>query len=116
AASEIQDHGGQHCWMVVLRGTLRVDDFVRIDAADVPGLAILESRGSRILERGDLDLRSGRFDIHRVAAGAEHAVSLHVYSRPLDAYQTYDLHAQRCRTARASYDRVLPLLDLNLVA
>jgi hypothetical protein len=68
AASEIHDHGGQHCWLVVLEGRLRVDDYVRVDAGDIAGKAVLESVGSRQLGSGDLDVRSGRYDVHRVAA------------------------------------------------
>ncbi len=109
AASEIHDHGGQHCWFVVLQGRLRVDDFGRIDAGDVPGEAMLEARGSRELRTGDLDLRSGRYDIHRVVAGAERALTLHVYSRPLHAYLVYDPRTQRCEPAHGTYDRILAL-------
>ena len=111
AASEIHDHGGQHCWFVVLQGTLRVDDFGRVDSGDVPGHATLEARGSRDLASGDLDLRSGRFDIHRVVATGVHAVTLHVYSRPLRAFLTYDQRARRCKPARSTYDRVLSISD-----
>jgi predicted metal-dependent enzyme (double-stranded beta helix superfamily) len=110
AASEIHDHGGQHCWFVVLQGCLRVDDYGRVDAGDVPGKAVLEARGSRLLGPGDLDLRSGRFDIHRVAAGETRALTLHVYARPLHAYLLYDQRAQSCRPSRGTYDRVLSLI------
>ncbi|MGA8535446.1 MAG: cysteine dioxygenase family protein [Candidatus Tumulicola sp.] len=111
AESEIHDHGGQHCWFVVLQGTLRVDDYVRTDDGTVAGKALLELLGSRTLAPGDLDLRSGRFDIHRVAAGETRAVTLHVYSRPLHEYLIYDQRAQRCRPARGTYDCVLSLFD-----
>ncbi|MBV8356192.1 MAG: cysteine dioxygenase family protein [Candidatus Eremiobacteraeota bacterium] len=112
AASPIHDHGGQHCWFVVLRGRLWIDDYVRTDRADVPGRATLEPRGARMLDRGDLDLRSGRFDIHRLAATDAPALSLHVYSRPLESFSTYDPKAQRCTVARSTYDLVLPLFEL----
>jgi NitT/TauT family transport system ATP-binding protein len=116
AASEIHDHGGQHCWFVVLQGRLRVDDFGRIDAGNVPGKAVLEARGSRELRPGDLDLRSGRFDIHRVAASGAGALTLHVYSRPLQGYLVYDRRAQRCEPVRGTYDRVLSLVDGSYAA
>ncbi len=114
AASEIHDHGGQHCWFVVLQGRLRVDDFGRVDAGDAPGKAVIEACGSRELRTGDVDLRSGRFDIHRVVAGGGRALTLHIYSRPLDAYLVYDRRAQRCEPALGTCDRVLSLGFENL--
>jgi predicted metal-dependent enzyme (double-stranded beta helix superfamily) len=80
AASEIHDHGGQHCWFVVLRGQVRVDDYRRLDAGEVPERALLEARGSRVLQPSDLDVRSGTSDIHRVVAGEARALTLHVYA------------------------------------
>jgi cysteine dioxygenase len=108
AASSIHDHGGQHCWLVVLEGELRIDDYVRVDSCDVPGYALVEPRGSRTMKAGGLDLRSGPFDIHRVAqSGSAGAVSLHVYSRPLRDFLVYDERARRCSPGCGEYDDVL---------
>jgi cysteine dioxygenase len=110
ASSPIHDHGGQHCWFVVLQGRLRVDDYVRVDARDVGGRAWLEAGDSRRLGPGDLDVRSGPFDIHRVAAADDsRCVSLHVYARPLHGYLIYDERTHRCQPARGTYDRLLSL-------
>jgi len=103
AASEIHDHGGQRCWFVVLDGTVRVNDFVRVDGGHDATYAALDRRGSLELGRGDLDVRGGRFDIHKVAATSP-ALTLHVYARPLREFGVYDYDAQRCRAARAAYD------------
>lgn len=109
AVSPIHDHGGQHCWMYVLDGRLEVEDFVRVDAGDVPGYAHVEQSGARVLEAGETDLRSGRFDLHRVAiVGNGPAVSLHVYAAPLGQYLIYHEAARRCETAFGTYDDVLP--------
>ena len=108
AASPIHDHGNQHCWMMVLEGGLQVDDYVRLDPGDRPGYAYVEPRGSRVLEAGDMDLRSGRFDLHRVkAAEGSTAVSLHVYAAPLRDFFTYDESAWRCQVAFGTYDAML---------
>jgi cysteine dioxygenase len=57
---------------------------------------------------GDLDLRSGRFDIHRVSApSGVPALSLHIYAAPLKEFVVYDVSTQRCQTARGTYDEVL---------
>jgi len=107
-ASPIHDHGDQHCWLYVIDGVLEVDDYVRLDPGDIPGYAHVEQRGSRTLEPGGMDLRSGRFDLHRVAArSGVAAVSLHLYSAPLRQYLVYDEAARRCETAFGTYDEFL---------
>jgi len=108
AASPIHDHGGQRCWMMVLDGSLEVDDYVRLDPGDVPGYAYVEPRGSRLLEPGDMDLRTERFDLHRVKCGnGSNAVSLHVYAAPLRNFFVYDETAWRCNVAFGTYDAML---------
>lgn len=108
AASALHDHGGQHCWLIVLEGRLDIDDYVRLDAGERPGRARIDPRGTRMLERGGLDLRSGRFDLHRVRARHDApAVSLHVYSQPLQKFQIYDPAGERCETAFGNYDDVV---------
>jgi cysteine dioxygenase len=108
AVSPIHDHGDQHCWMIVLDGRLEVEDFVRLDCGEIPGYAQVEARGGRTLQAGEMDTRSGRFDLHRVATAAgSRAVSLHVYSGPLRRYMVYDDLARRCESARGSYDEFL---------
>jgi cysteine dioxygenase len=109
ALSAIHDHGGQHCWMFVLEGRLEVEDYLRIDTGDVAGYAQVEQNGARILEPGEMDLRSGRFDLHRVAAsGSAPAVSLHIYAGPLRQFLIYHEFARRCETVFGVYDDVLP--------
>ena len=107
AASAIHDHGEQHCWMYVLEGCLDVDDYVRLDPGDVPGYAQVERQGSRRLEAGEFDVRSGRYDLHRVAAGGSPALSLHVYAGPLRQFLVYDESSRRCETSYGRYDEVL---------
>ncbi|HEY6449483.1 MAG TPA: cysteine dioxygenase family protein [Candidatus Cybelea sp.] len=108
AASAIHDHGDQHCWMLVLDGQLEVEDYVRLDPGDVPGYAHVERRGSRTLDAGGMDLRSGRFDLHRVSAtNWWPAVSLHVYCGPMRKFLIYDEYARRCEIALGTYDKIL---------
>jgi predicted metal-dependent enzyme (double-stranded beta helix superfamily) len=108
AASLIHDHGGMHCWMLVLDGELDVDDYVRLDRGEVAGYAHVEARDSRRLGPGETDVRSKRFDLHRVtAAPGATAVSLHVYSGPLRRFLVYDEAARRCDPVTGTYDEVL---------
>lgn len=108
AASPIHDHGDQHCWMVVLDGRLDVEEYARLDNAEVSGYAHIETSGWRRLEPGEMDERSGRFDLHRVSATSDApAVSLHVYSGPLRRYLVYDADARRCEAVSGTYDEFL---------
>lgn len=109
AVSAVHDHGGQHCWMMVLEGQLLVDDYARLDRGDEPGVARVAPRGSRVMPPGDLDLRSRPFDLHRVSALPNvPTLSLHVYAGPLTEFLVYDEDAQRCELVRGTYDAVLP--------
>jgi|SRR5579862_1683623 len=112
SSSQLHDHGGQHCWLAVLDGQFHIENYDRVDSGDVPGRAIVLPRTSATLERGDVDLRSGPHDIHRVVAGNTNAVSLHVYSRPLSAFTVFDEFAQRCETVRGRYDAILAHSDI----
>lgn len=107
AVSPIHDHGGQRCWMYVLEGSLEVDDYARLDSGEVPGYAHVEWRGSRQLGVGDIDSRSGKYDLHRVSAGELPALSLHIYAGPLRRFLTYDEASRRCETSYGRYDDVL---------
>jgi predicted metal-dependent enzyme (double-stranded beta helix superfamily) len=110
SASAIHDHGDQHCWMLVLEGNLDVDDYARLDSGETPGYAHVERCGTRRLEPGGMDLRSGRFDLHRVTATHDsRAVTLHVYSGPLRKFLVYDEFERRCHSTGAFYDQILRL-------
>lgn len=108
SASDIHDHGGQHCWLAVVDGVLELENYDRLDDGKREGRAEIVRRDSAILEAGQLDLRSGPFDIHRVSnVGAQSAVSLHVYARPLRTFVAYDEFSQRCRSVHSRYDAIL---------
>lgn len=100
--------------MMVLAGKLRVDDYVRLDRGNVPGYAHIAAEDSRTLEAGGLDVRTGRFDLHRVSATPEReAISLHVYAAPLHRYLIYDEFSRRCQPAFGTYDDVLSTDSLS---
>ncbi|HEY1978252.1 MAG TPA: cysteine dioxygenase family protein [Candidatus Baltobacteraceae bacterium] len=107
-ASAIHDHGGQHCWLTVLSGQLQIENYERLDNEETPGRALVVPRDCATLGPGDLDVRSGPFDIHRVAAGRGGAISLHVYAGPLRSFLVYDEFGQRCEPAHGGYDEIRP--------
>jgi len=96
--------------MLVLDGELEVENYLRTDPGDVPGYARIEAGDAQRLGAGAMDLRSGPFDLHRVAATRRApAVSLHVYAAPLSEYLVYDPLSDRCEPAAGSYDAVLSI-------
>ena len=108
SASQIHDHGGQHCWLAVIDGTLAVENYDRLDDGTREGRATIAPRTSNVLETGELDLRSAPIDIHRVTeVGKRGAVSLHVYAQPLRHFYVYDEFAQRCDRVSSRYDALL---------
>jgi len=105
AASPIHDHGGQHCWLAVLDGTLAVENYRRTDGGEREGRAVIVPSDSAVLGAGQVDVRSDPFDIHRVyQTGHGPATSLHVYARPLQQFTVYDEFAHRCEVAHSRYD------------
>ena len=115
ATSPIHDHGDQHCWMLVLDGQLDVEDYVRLDDGERKGYAHIEASGLQRLGPGETDMRSGRYDLHRVTASSGRpTVSLHLYSGPLREYLIYDEFARRCEPTRGTYDDFLSVFTKAL--
>lgn len=84
--SPIHDHAGQHCWMAILDGHVDETQF-RLPAT--PG-ALIEG-ATKTFARGQVAYIHDDIGLHRVrpAAGAS-AVSLHLYSRPIDVCKVFD--------------------------
>ena len=114
SVAQVHDHGGESCWFVLLDGTLQVDDYRRLDAGDVPGLARVEQVGAQTLHRSDVDVRIESVavsDLHRVeAAATTGAQSLHVYANPIREYYRYDAGAGTCARRRSVYDAFRPVV------
>ena len=117
AKAPVHDHGGEHCWFVLLEGALHVEDYRRLDGGETAGRASVTATGARTLRAGDVDVRFESFavpDLHRVdAAGPERAQSLHVYARPIREYLVYDAAAGTCAPVRSTYDAVWTISNLR---
>jgi len=86
--SPIHDHSGQHCFMAVLQGRIEEQQYAM---PAEPGGGPLEPSARRVFERGEVAYIHDRIALHRVRPfGAEPAVSLHLYARPLDVCQVFD--------------------------
>lgn len=106
--SPIHNHAGQLCWLSIQRGALRLENFTSLDGPG-PGNDIRLVPGGGIERAGEgcLDLQQGDNAIHRVSNPFdERAVSLHVYSRPIDVCLYYDLAGRTSREVKLQYDSV----------
>jgi hypothetical protein len=105
ARAPIHGHEGELCWARVERGRLRFTSYRELSRTPLR----LQPLGPAVDARpGHLD---GPADIHAVENlpdfGAD-AVSLHVYCRPYDECDIYDLAAGVVQRTRLHYDSVAP--------
>jgi len=114
----IHTHNGQLGWMSVERGALAVVNYqwLGCNAADnqnVSGMDCLAGATELDLERrsvqecypgGPVNTVDKVQTIHQVVLqGREPAISLHVYSRPIDSCVAFDLEAHRCYRRQLSF-------------
>jgi cysteine dioxygenase len=86
--SPIHDHAGQHCFMAVLEGRIEELQYAFPPAA---GRGPLRRTARRVFEPGEVAYIHDRIALHKVRPHAgQAAVSLHLYSRPIDTCQVYD--------------------------
>jgi len=116
----VHTHNGQLCWMITQRGALKVVDYKWLgcdhpENQNVVGLDCLA--GSDHIELGrirEVDAFSGGpvltadklQTIHQLfnhGDRSERAVSIHIYSRPIDSCVAYDIENKRCYRRELSY-------------
>lgn len=103
SVSPIHDHGRSHCWVLMLEGTLHVENFQRDDPAASP--VVLRPTGENVLRAGELDYRNGPLELHRVRNPAEStAFSLQLYAEPIGTYTIVDPHSRTSRLVTATCD------------
>jgi hypothetical protein len=105
ARAPIHGHEGERCWARVERGRLRFTSY-REESRQPLRLVAL----GQAVEGGPGHL-DGPADIHAVENPpelAEDAVSLHVYARPYDECDLYDLEQGVVRRVRLQYDSTPP--------
>jgi hypothetical protein len=106
--SPIHDHGTSRCWVLMLEGSLDVQNFA-CDPADLAsGLAAIRETERLQLRPGDIDHRLAPTELHRVhnPSASQNAFSLQLYARPLTTYSIVDArsHARRIVTATCELD------------
>lgn len=105
ALAPIHGHEGEYCWARVERGQLTFRNYREISRTPLK----LEALGSGV--DGGPGHVDGPADIHSVSnpiARDQDAVSVHVYCRPYDECDLYDVEPGTVRRVRLAYDSVPP--------
>jgi NitT/TauT family transport system ATP-binding protein len=101
ARAPIHGHEGEYCWARIERGRLAFSSYREVGRVPLR----LEPVGGTV--EGGPGYVDGPADIHAVANPAdvgEDAVSVHVYCRPYDECDIYDLESGAVRRVRLLYD------------
>ena len=107
ARAPIHGHEGEYCWARVERGRLAFSNYREVSRAPLR-LEALEAAVD-----GGPGYVDGPADLHAVANPAalgQEAVSVHVYCRPYDECDIYDVAEGTIRRVRLSYDSIPPHL------
>jgi cysteine dioxygenase len=117
----LHTHNGQLGWMAMIEGKLFVENF-RVKACNCPenqevvGIDCLAGATQIDMEPlatelvspgGPLNTVDKHHTIHRISnlpEWNERAVSLHIYSRPIDSCVVFDIENQRCFRRDLAYD------------
>jgi hypothetical protein len=105
ARSAIHDHAESDCAFVLQQGEMACEDWRITSGGEREGPCELSRIGAGSLRVGDIDQRTGHLSLHRVGADGGPAISLHVYSRPIESFFLFE-EAGRCRRVTARYDTV----------
>jgi hypothetical protein len=113
SVSPIHDHGASRCWVLILEGTLEVENFERAIGAAATEVS-MRRNGTLTLKADDLDSRYGPTELHRVVnAGSESAYSLQLYADPISTYNVFDEHTLTSRIVTAACDLHIDLDTLG---
>jgi cysteine dioxygenase len=96
--SAIHNHCNQNCWMATPYGKVQVNNFKLIKRDDATGFCELEPSDHFMIEPDSPQEVDPSEPIHQVANPSSfrsRAVTLHLYSKPYDMCEIYDLKEKR---------------------
>ncbi|MFB3924282.1 MAG: cysteine dioxygenase family protein [Terriglobia bacterium] len=96
--SAIHNHRDQNCWMAAAYGKVMVHNFRLVRKDPSTGFCELESTTQFVIDPASPQEVDPAEPIHQVVNAASfnsRAVTLHVYSRPFDTCEVYELKAKR---------------------
>jgi cysteine dioxygenase len=121
AITPLHTHNGQLGWMTMIEGRLIVENYRKLmcnlpEAEQVVGMDCLAGATKIEMEKletelavpgGPLNTVDKKQTIHRIMNPAERnerAMSVHVYSKPIDSCVVFDIENQRCFRRDLKYD------------
>lgn len=121
ATTPLHTHNGQLGWMTMIEGKLIVENYRKVSCnrsenEQVVGMDCLAGATEIVMEHldteyarpgGPLNTVDKKQTIHRIINPAEwneRAVSMHVYSRPIDSCVVFDMEKQSCFRRDLKYD------------
>jgi predicted metal-dependent enzyme (double-stranded beta helix superfamily) len=115
SVSPIHDHGPSRCWVLMIEGSLEVENFEHDAAGELDEGSVVDLRATHrmTLKPSDIDHRVRPNELHRVRnAGDDTAYSLQVYAAPLSVYCVFDEHTGKSRRVTSTCDLELDLETL----
>lgn len=113
----VHTHNGQLCWMIPQRGNLGVVDYKWLgcdhpenqNVVDIDCLAGSDHTKLEVVREvdacaGGTVLTADKLQtIHRLYNQDERAISIHIYSRPIDSCVAFDMEKQHCYRRHLAY-------------
>jgi len=96
--SPVHGHEGEKCWFRVEQGELQIVNY-KLSDVNIPS--------KMSVDRAHVGYVDGPADIHLVENHTtERAISLHLYARPFDVCDVYDVTSQQVSKKKLTYDSV----------
>jgi len=115
--SRIHNHTNQRCWMGMAFGRVQVQNYRLVRQDPTTQFCELAPTNRYVIDADNPAEVESEEPIHLIVnppAFASRAVTLHIYSRPFDECEVYDLKAKRYETVSLSYTSELGLLTSSL--
>jgi cysteine dioxygenase len=115
--SAIHNHTNQRCWMAIAYGRVQVQNFRLVRQDPATQFCQLEPTTHYIIEAGrpaEVDPAEPIHVVVNASSFASRAVTLHIYSRPFDHCEVYDLKANRYETVRLANTSEFGVLKSDL--
>ena len=101
--STIHNHRDQRCWMGVIHGRVQVQNFRVVARDETTDFCELAPSDHYIIDSespAQVDPDEPVHLVTNVSSFGSRAVTLHIYSRPFDTCEVYDIKAKRCQVVR----------------
>ncbi len=106
--SPIHDHQGQRCWMAVLEG--RVEERLYAEPRPTRGAVApraLEPLRTKTFDTGGVAFITDDLGLHDIRpVDGQRAMSVHLYSRPIQVARIFDPHSLEVRERTLAYDSI----------